>query len=92
MYTDAFIPAHLCDYSHCLPQTLRTDTYQYHLVDFLALAWLWQPERVGLGIKHIVVQTNKLRPREDEVEILECLGDPKALLTLARLSTKQPPK
>jgi hypothetical protein len=48
------------------------------LIDPLDLR-LRQPEWVCLRIKHIVVQTNELWLRENEVEVLERLRNPEAL-------------
>ncbi len=39
-------------------------------------------QRVGLGIEHIVVQTNGIRRGEYKVEIFEGFSQPKALYTV----------
>ena len=39
------------------------------------------PQRVCLGVEHIIIQTDQFRPREDEIKVLERLGNPEALST-----------
>lgn len=40
---------------------------------------LGQLERMALSVEHPIVQANQSRIRKQEVEVLQCLAEPKAL-------------
>jgi hypothetical protein len=46
---------------------------------------LGNPERMRLRIEDIIIQTNELWLGEDEVEVLERLGQPEALISNSQL-------